>query len=67
MAGEISIIHNNGGTSWSSVTAGQKNSRVYEFTVGQAGAHRLGAAFRNRFETANNGWFLDDWRLERIG
>ena len=67
LAGEISIIHNNGGTSWSSVTAGQKNSRVYEFTVGQAGAHRLGAAFRNRFETANNGWFLDDWRLERIG
>ena len=67
LAGEVSIIHNNGGTNWSGATAGQKNSRVYEFTVGQAGAHRLGAAFRNRFETANNGWFLDDWRLERIG
>ena len=67
LAGEISIIHNNGGTNWSAVTAGQQNNRVYEFTVGQAGAHRLGAAFRNRFETANNGWFLDDWRLERIG
>lgn len=67
LAGEVSIIHNGGGTNWSGVTAGQPNSRVYEFTVGQAGAHRLGAAFRNRFETANNGWFLDDWRLERIG
>ena len=67
LAGEVSIIHNNGGTNWSTVTAGQKNSRVYEFTVSQAGAHRLGAAFRNRFETANNGWFLDNWRLERIG
>ena len=67
LAGEISIIHNDGGTNWSGVTAGQQNSRVYEFTVSQAGAHRLGAAFRNRFETANNGWFLDDWRLERIG
>jgi LysM repeat protein len=67
LAGEVSIIHNDGGTNWSAVTAGQKNNRVYEFTVGQAGAHRLGAAFRNRFETANNGWFLDDWRLERIG
>ena len=66
LAGEISIIHNNGGTNWSGVTAGQQNSRVYEFTVSQAGAHRLGAAFRNRFETANNGWFLDNWRLERI-
>ena len=67
LAGEVSIIHNGGGTNWSGVTAGQPNSRVYEFTVGQAGAHRLGATFRNRFETANNGWFLDDWRLERIG
>ena len=67
LAGEVSIIHNNGGTNWSSVTAGQRNNRVYEFSVGQAGAHRLGASFRNRFETANNGWFLDNWRLERIG
>jgi len=67
LAGEISIVHNNGGTNWSPVSSGQKNTRVYEFSVGQAGAHRLGASFRNRFETANNGWFLDDWRLERIG
>jgi LysM repeat protein len=67
LAGEVSIIHNGGGTNWSGVTAGQKNSRTYEFTVGEAGAHRLGASFRNRFETANNGWFLDNWRLERIG
>lgn len=67
LSGEVSIIHNNGGTNWSTVTAGQKNSRTYEFTVSQPGAVRLGASFRNRFETANNGWFLDDWRLERIG
>ncbi len=67
LAGEVRVIHNSGGTDWSSVTAGQRNSRTYEFTVDQAGVVRLGASFRNRFETANNGWFLDDWRLERIG
>ena len=67
LAGEISIIHNDGGANWSAVTVGQKNSRVYEFSVTTAGAQRLGASFRNRFATANNGWFLDDWRLERIG
>jgi LysM repeat protein len=67
LAGEIRVIHNNGGTGWSTVTAGERNSRVYEFTVTQPGVVRLGAAFRNRFETANNGWFLDDWKLERIG
>ncbi len=67
LAGEVSIIHNNGGTNWSPVAAGQKNTRTYDFTVSQPGAVRLGASFRSRFETANNGWFLDDWRLERIG
>jgi hypothetical protein len=67
LSGEVRVIHNTGGTDWSTVTAGQRNSRVYEFTQSQAGIARLGASFRNRFETANNGWFLDDWKLERIG
>lgn len=66
LAGEVRVIHNDGGTEWTTVTAGQQNSRVYEFTVGQAGTVRLGASFRNRFQTANNGWFLDNWKLERI-
>ncbi len=67
LAGEVRVIHNNGGTDWTTVTAGQQNSRTYDFTVSQAGGVRLGASFRNRFETANNGWFLDNWKLERIG
>lgn len=67
LAGEVRIIHDNGGTDWSSVTPGQKNSRSYEFTVSQASTVRLGASFRNRFGPANNGWFLDNWVLERIG
>lgn len=68
LSGEVRIIHNNGGTDWTTVTPGQKNSRVYEFTVGApGGVVRLGGSFRNRFGPANNGWFLDDWKLERIG
>ena len=67
LSGEVRMIHNNGGTDWSPVSIGQKNSRTYEFTVSQPGAVRLGASFRNRFGPANNGWFLDDWKLERIG
>ncbi|HEY1407850.1 MAG TPA: LysM peptidoglycan-binding domain-containing protein [Promineifilum sp.] len=66
LSGEVRVIHNSGGTDWSTVTAGQQNSRVYEFTVGQPGAVRLGASFRNRFATANNGWFLDNWTLEKL-
>lgn len=67
LAGEARIIHNDGGTWFTPVIAGQKNTRVYDFTVSRTGTVRLGASFRNRFETANNGWFLDDWRLQRIG
>lgn len=67
LSGEVRIIFNDGGTDWTTVTAGQRNSRVYDFTLTRAGGVRLGLSFRNRFETANNGWFLDDWRLERIG
>lgn len=67
LAGEIRIIHNEDNLGWTSVKPGEKNWRIYEFTVSQAGTVRLGASFRNRFAAANNGWFLDDWRLERIG
>jgi hypothetical protein len=66
LAGEMRIIHNDGGGDWLAVTAGQQNTRVYDFSVSQAGVVRLGASFRNRFETANNGWFLDNWKLERV-
>lgn len=67
LSGEVRIIHDNAGTDWTTVTPGQRNNRVYEFTVSQSGTVRLGASFRNRFAAANNGWFLDDWKLERIG
>lgn len=67
LSGEMRIIHNDGGSGWTTVSTGQRNTRVYDFSVSQPGAVRLGAAFRNRFGIANNGWFLDDWRLERIG
>ena len=66
LSGEVRIIHNDNVYDWTTVTPGQKNNRVYEFTVNQAGGVRLGASFRNRFAPANNGWFLDDWRLEKI-
>ena len=67
LSGEVRVIHNSGGTDWTTVTAGVRNNRIYEFTVSQTGTVRLGASFRNRFGPANNGWFLDDWQLVRLG
>lgn len=66
LSAEARIIHNNGGTDWQTVNIGQKNTLTYDFTVSQAGAVRVGGSFRNRFETANNGWFLDNWVLTRL-
>jgi LysM repeat protein len=67
LAAEYRFINNNGGTDWGTLTPGQKNTRTYEFTVTEPGTTRLGASFRSRFVAANNGYFLDNWSLERIG
>lgn len=66
LAAEARIIHGSGGPGWREVTAGIKNSLTYDFTVTTPGAVRLGASFRNRWVMDNNGWFIDDWSLQRI-
>jgi LysM repeat protein len=67
LSAEYRIIHNNGGTGWTSAPAGNKSSPVYEFTVTESGPVRLGVAFRNRYSQSNNGWFIDDWSLFAVG
>lgn len=65
-AAEVRFIQNSGGSDWINVTPGIKNTLTYDFTVEEGGNVRLGAAFRNRFVNSNNGWFIDDWKLERL-
>lgn len=67
LSAEYRVIHNNGGTGWTSAPAGNKSSPVYEFTVTEPGPVRLGVAFRNRYAQSNNGWFIDNWSLFAIG
>lgn len=66
-AAEARVIVNDGGTGWVEITPGQRGELSYEFTVGQRGVVRLGGEFRNRYQMANNGWFLDTWTLRRVG
>lgn len=66
LAGEVAFFRNGIG-GWSSVTPGSKNTMVQTFTVPTAGNVRLGVAFRTRYELPNNGFFVDDWSLQRIG
>ncbi|MCA9979980.1 MAG: LysM peptidoglycan-binding domain-containing protein [Anaerolineales bacterium] len=63
LSAEVRIIHNNGGTGWQPAQIGQRNTLTYDFTVSADETVRLGVSFRNRFVTANNGWFIDDWAL----
>jgi LysM repeat protein len=67
LAAEARIILNDGGTVWTTTNIGTKNTMTYEFSLAQPATVRLGAAFRNRYVNGNNGWFLDDWSLYRVG
>ena len=64
-AGEVAFIGPESG-GWTPVTPGTKNALVHEFTVTTPGAVRIGVAFRTRYAIPNNGFFIDDWYLERI-
>ena len=65
-AGEIRFISPSGGTGWLAPTFGQKNSFTHTFTITEAQTVRLGAGIRGRYAIANNGWFLDDWSLQKV-
>jgi len=66
LAAEARIIVDGGGTGWQGTTSGQRNTLTYDFSVDEARNVRVGGAFRNRYIMANNGWFLDNWSLERL-
>ncbi|MCB0000295.1 MAG: hypothetical protein KDE56_31235, partial [Anaerolineales bacterium] len=64
---EARVILNDGGTAWATTNIATKNTVTYEFTLEQPATVRIGGAFRNRYVNSNNGWFLDDWSLVRLG
>lgn len=66
LAAEVRFIQNGGGSSWTAVTPGMKNTLTYDFTLEEPASVRLGADFLNRYVNNNNGWFLDDWSLQAL-
>ena len=66
-AGEVAFILTGGGSGWSDVTAGIRNNMVQTFTITAPGTVRIGVAFRTRYAMPNNGFFIDNWSLNRIG
>lgn len=66
-SGELRFIVGSGGSSWILPTFGQKNTLSHTFTVNTMQPIRVGLAMRGRYALVNNGWFMDDWSLVKVG
>ena len=63
LSGEVRLLANATPSAWHLPAFGRKNSYLHDFTVSQPQNVTIGAHIRGRWGLANNGWFLDDWRL----
>lgn len=66
LSGEVRLIVDQGGSSWFYPSFGIKNRFSLPFTVSEARVYRVGLAVRGRWAIENNGWFMDDWSLQRV-
>ncbi|MGH2537778.1 MAG: hypothetical protein ACRDHL_10320 [Candidatus Promineifilaceae bacterium] len=67
LSGEVQFYVDRPRGGWTFPTFGERNQLSYAFSQGGAGMVELGVAFRGRWAILNNGWFMDDWSLTRIG
>lgn len=67
LSGEVRFVLGAQTTPWVLPTFGQKNRLAHAFSVETGQVMRLGAAMRGRWAIENNGWFMDDWSLRRLG
>jgi hypothetical protein len=67
LSGEVSFLTDGQQTPWQLPRFGQKNTFSHVFTVQEGHNVTVGAAIRGRWAIENNGWFMDDWSLRRVG
>lgn len=67
LSGEVRFIVGDGGSEWIFPTFGRKNTFTHTFTLSETQTLRVGVAVRGRFAIVNNGWFMDDWTLQKVG
>jgi len=46
---------------------GEKNRFSHTFTINEPQTITVGVAIRGRWALDNNGWFMDDWSIKKIG
>ena len=67
LSGEVQLLADGQNGGWLLPRFGQKNTFSYRFVVAAAHPVTVGAAMRGRWAIANNGWFVDDWKLWQVG
>lgn len=67
LAGELKLLAGGNATDWILPAFGQKNTFRLVFNVPAGQTMRVGVAFRGRWAILNNGWFMDDWSLYKVG
>ncbi|MEM7112019.1 MAG: LysM peptidoglycan-binding domain-containing protein [Chloroflexota bacterium] len=65
-AGEMQFIVNGQRQGWQTTTVGQRNTITHTFSINQAQTVSLGIGVRGKYAILNNGWFMDDWRLQKV-
>jgi hypothetical protein len=67
-SGEVRFISPSGGTGWLTFGAGFGTWGVFQhtFTLDTAQTVRVGVGMRGRYGLASNGFFIDDWSLQRV-
>lgn len=65
-SGEIRFITPDGGTGWILPALGTWNTFEHTFTLAEPATVRIGAGFRAKYGLINNGWFIDDWDLQKL-
>lgn len=66
-AGEVRFISPSGGTGWLNFAAfGTWGTFQHTFTIDAAQTVRIGVGLRGRYALASNGFFIDDWSLQRV-
>ncbi len=65
--GEVRFIVGNNSTDWFAPAVFQQNSLTHRFTINSTQTIPVGLGVRGKFAIENDGWFIDDWSLVKVG
>ncbi len=67
LSGEVQLRVGGYRSDWYLPRFGEKNRFSHTFTINEPQTITVGVAIRGRWALDNNGWFMDDWSIKKIG